>query len=78
MMILPFAIVDAMGWSGVPVMAIVSFTLYGIEALARQLEDPFGYDKNDIKLDPILQDAQTEIEILLDEWKLGTLWVRQD
>lgn len=26
-----------------------AFTLYGIEAIGMQLEDPFGYDKNDIK-----------------------------
>lgn len=28
---------------------VSAFTLYGIEAIGIQLEDPFGYDKNDIK-----------------------------
>jgi putative membrane protein len=73
LMILPFAIVDVMGWSGVPVMALVAFTLYGMEVIGRQLEDPFGYDKMDIKFDAILQDAQTEIETLLDEWRMGRI-----
>jgi putative membrane protein len=70
-MVLPFAIVDLMGWAGIPVMALVAFTLYGIDALAQQIQDPFGYDKNDIKMDDILQDAQLEIEILLEEWMKG-------
>lgn len=40
LMILPFSVVDIMGWSGVPVMALTAFTLYGIEGIGRQLEDP--------------------------------------
>ena len=73
LMILPFGIVNVMGWSGVPVIALTAFTLYGIEGIGRQLEDPFGYDKNDIKFDDILEDAQLEIDTLLDEWKMGRI-----
>lgn len=50
-------------------MAIVAFTLYGIEGIGVQLEDPFGYDKNDIKMDGIIEDTRQEIMVLLDEWK---------
>jgi len=51
------------------VVTIVVFMLYGIEAIARQLEDPFGTDKNDIKMEAIASDTRVEIEVLLDEWK---------
>lgn len=68
-LLLPFAIVDAYEWYSIPIVAIVAFTLYGIEGIGQQLEDPFGYDKNDIKMDGIIEDTRQEVMVLLDEWK---------
>lgn len=48
--VLPFALVEEMGWWTVLMVSFIAFTLYGIEAIGCQLEDPFGYDKNDIKV----------------------------
>ena len=45
------------------------FTLYGIDGIGSQLEDPFGYDRNDIKMDAIVEDIRDEILVLLDEWR---------
>ena len=67
--ILPFAVVDDYKWWSVPVVAIVAFTLYGIEGIGVQLEDPFGYDKNDIKMDGIIEVTRQELMVLLEEWK---------
>jgi putative membrane protein len=67
--VLPFAIVDDSGWWSILIVAIVAFTLYGIEGIGVQLEDPFGYDKNDIKMDGIIEDTRQEISVLLEEWK---------
>jgi putative membrane protein len=67
--VLPFAIVDDYGWWSIPIVAIVAFTLYGIEGIGQQLEDPFGYDKNDIKMDGIIEDTRQEIMVLLEEWR---------
>ncbi|KAF2468765.1 uncharacterized protein BDR25DRAFT_326488 [Lindgomyces ingoldianus] len=69
--ILPFATVDDFGWYAVPIVAIVSFTLYGIEGIGVQLEDPFGHDKNDIKMDGIIEDTRQEVMVLLEEWKMA-------
>ncbi|KAF2787039.1 hypothetical protein K505DRAFT_317372 [Melanomma pulvis-pyrius CBS 109.77] len=69
--VLPFAIVDGYGWWAIPTVAIVAFTLYGIEGIGMQLEDPFGYDKNDIKMDGIIEDTRQEVMVLLEEWKAG-------
>lgn len=66
---LPFALVDDMGWWAVPVVVLISFTLYGIDGIATQLEDPFGFDRNDIKMDFIIEDIRNEIVVLLEEWK---------
>ncbi|KAF2126445.1 hypothetical protein P153DRAFT_346179 [Dothidotthia symphoricarpi CBS 119687] len=67
--VLPLAIVDDYGWWSIPIVAIVAFTLYGIEGIGMQLEDPFGYDKNDIKMDGIVEDTRQEVMVLLEEWK---------
>ena len=66
---LPFALVDDMSWWTVPIVVLVMFTLYGIDGIGMQLEDPFGYDRNDIKMDAIVEDTRSEIMVLLEEWK---------
>ena len=64
--------VDDMGWWAVPIVSLVIFTLYGIEGIGSQLEDPFGYDRNDIKMDAIVEDEKVEIEAILNEWRRFT------
>ncbi|KAK5122100.1 hypothetical protein LTR85_004346 [Meristemomyces frigidus] len=70
--VLPFALVKEMGWWTIMLTAFISFTLYGIEAIGAQLEDPFGYDRNDIKIDAIVEDLRVETSVLLEEWRRGS------
>ncbi|KAL8971044.1 MAG: hypothetical protein Q9183_001240 [Haloplaca sp. 2 TL-2023] len=67
--VLPFALVDKMNYWAIPVVSLVMFTLYGIDGIGSQLEDPFGYDRNDIKMDYIVEDIRSEICVMLEEWK---------
>jgi putative membrane protein len=64
--------VDEMGWWTIPIVCLVIFTLYGIDGIGSQLEDPFGYDRNDIKMDAIVEDERVEIEAILSEWRKVT------
>lgn len=66
--ILPFAVVDELGWLSILLVSLVAFFLYGIEGIGLQLEDPFGKDRNDIRMDSIVEDARLEIMTLLGEW----------
>lgn len=68
-MILPFALVSQVAWWTIPIVVLVTFTLYGIDGIAVQLEDPFGYDRNDINMDAIVEDIREEIAVMVDEWK---------
>ena len=68
---LPFALVQDMGWWTILMVAFICFTLYGIEAIGAQLEDPFGYDRNDIRVDAIVEDLRVETSVLLEEWRRG-------
>ena len=67
--VLPFALVEETGWWSIVLVGFVAFTLYGIEAIGVQLEDPFGYDRNDIKVDAIVEDLRTETSVMLEEWR---------
>lgn len=69
--VLPLAMVGDMGWWTVIITALITFTLYGIEGIGQQLEDPFGYDKNDIKMDAVVEDLRVEIMVMLDQWRAG-------
>ena len=69
--VLPFAMVGEMGWWTLLVVSLITFTLYGIEGIGQQLEDPFGYDKTDIKMDNVIEDLRVEIMVLLDQWRIG-------
>lgn len=50
---LPFQIVGSLQWWTGPIVALISFTLFGIEAIGIEIENPFGRDPNDLPLDTI-------------------------
>lgn len=62
---LPFQMVKELQWWTIPVAGIVAFALFGVEAIALEIEDPFGYDPNDIPLDKLCQKLHNDIEELI-------------
>jgi putative membrane protein len=68
---LPFAFVESLQWWTVVIVSLITFTMYGIEAIACQLEEPFGWDKADIKMDDIVEDLRIEVGVLLKEWQMN-------
>ncbi len=60
----PFAMVESMGWYTGAASAILAFALFGIDEIGVEIEDPFGYDPNDLPIDRIqatLQQSTAEI-----------------
>lgn len=49
----PFAMVEQMRWYTPIASAVLSFGMFGIEEIGIEIEDPFGYDPNDLPLDLI-------------------------
>ncbi|CAG8458553.1 28390_t:CDS:2 [Dentiscutata erythropus] len=60
---LPFQLVSTMHYATIPVVLIVSFILFGIEEIGEEIEDPFGYDDNDLNLDHICNVIKEEIQV---------------
>ena len=49
----PFAMVEQMHWYTPIAAAVLAFGMFGIEEIGVEIEDPFGYDPNDLPLDAI-------------------------
>ena len=75
---LPFQFVDELIWATPPIVALISFTIFGIEEIGIEIENPFGYDANDLPLDDICQTMERNIEDLISlapcvrYWKTST------
>ncbi len=53
MLIFPFGWAGTFGFFVIPMIIVMIYVLWGLEALADELEDPFNYDENDLPLDAI-------------------------
>lgn len=62
---LPFQFVSQLAWWTAPIVALMSFTLFGIEAIGIEIENPFGRDQNDLPLDQICETMKRNIEDLI-------------
>ncbi|MFN6482786.1 MULTISPECIES: bestrophin family protein [unclassified Nostoc] len=63
--LLPFQIVQSLGWWTGLISALVGFTVFGIEAIGLEIENPFGYDANDLPLDTICETMKRNIDDLI-------------
>ncbi|EKQ68696.1 putative membrane protein [Leptolyngbyaceae cyanobacterium JSC-12] len=62
---LPFQIVGSLHWWTGPTVALISFTLFGIEEIGIEIENPFGRDPNDLPLDAICETMLRNIHDLI-------------
>lgn len=72
---LPFQLVSSLGWYTIPAVTLSSFILLGIASIGREIENPFGYDNNDLDLDDFCNVIKVELEQVtkyhapvFDEW----------
>lgn len=48
--LLPFGFVDSLGWMMPVIVVFIAYTFVALEAVADELEDPFGVEPNDLAL----------------------------
>jgi ion channel-forming bestrophin family protein len=64
-LLLPFQMIGEISfWTG-PIVALISFTLFGIEEIGIEIENPFGRDFNDLPLDNICSTMEQNVEHLV-------------
>lgn len=63
----PFQILNDIGYWTIPVTACVVFVLYSVEVIGLEIENPFGYDDNDLPIDELCEELRLEIVDLICE-----------
>ncbi|MXV14581.1 bestrophin family protein [Hufsiella ginkgonis] len=64
-MTLPFGWSFTLGYLVIPLVAFVLYVLASLELIAEEIEDPFGYDANDLPVDQICSNIQKHVGELL-------------
>jgi putative membrane protein len=59
--LLPFGLVDSIGFMTPFVVAIVTYTFFGLDALGDEIEEPFGSDANDLPLDALCRSIEINL-----------------
>jgi len=62
---LPFQMVASVGWGTPLLVGLISFAVFGIEEIGIEIENPFGYDPNDLPLDAICRTIQQNTNDLI-------------
>jgi putative membrane protein len=68
--LLPFAMAEPLGWLTPIFTAIVSYTFFGLDEIGDDLEDPFGFDENDLPCNAILRTIEREVLAALGQTEL--------
>jgi len=61
---LPLGLKPELGWSMVFIVGMVAFILMGVEELAREIENPFGLDVNDLPLDDLCTTIRRSVTMI--------------
>jgi putative membrane protein len=63
--LLPFGLVDSIGWMTPLVVTFIAYTFFALEALAAEIEEPFGTAANDLPLDALSEMIEQTLNELL-------------
>ena len=63
--ILPFSLVNDIGWMCIPIVILLYYILMSIVITAEEIEEPFGHDLNDLEMDKITQNIKKNISELV-------------
>lgn len=66
-LLLPVGLVSTTGWATPLFTALIAYTLFGLDALSAELEDPFGTEANDLALDGLCRVCEISVFEALGE-----------
>jgi putative membrane protein len=64
-MTLPFGYVFSLGYYSIPVVIFIFYVLASLELIAEEIEDPFGFDANDLPIEKIAFNIKKHVEEIL-------------
>ena len=63
---LPWGIADSFRWWTVPLTGIIAYFMLGMETVAEHVEEPFGYDEDDLNLDALCHTIKVSVQEVFD------------
>lgn len=57
----PWGIVETFRWWTAPLTIITAYFLFGLETVAEHIEEPFGFDEDDLNLDAICESIEHSV-----------------
>lgn len=64
---LPWGLVKDFDWWTIPVMALITYFMLGVEMIAEEIEDPFGDHEDDLKLDDICRTIERSVKEIMND-----------
>lgn len=68
--LLPFCLVDSIGWFTPFAVCVLAYTFFGLDALGDQIADPFDTQPNDLPLDAMSRNLEIAVLEILGEREL--------
>ncbi len=65
--LLPFCLVDSIGWLTPVAVCILAYTFFGLDALGDQISDPFDVQPNDLALNAMSRNIEAAVLEMLGE-----------
>lgn len=65
--LLPFCLVDSIGWFTPFAVCVLAYTFFGLDALGDQIADPFDKQPNDLPLEAMCRNLEIAVLEMLDE-----------
>jgi ion channel-forming bestrophin family protein len=69
---LPLALLSLFGWWNLLVVFLVSYILFGIDEIGVEIEDPFGFDENDLPLEQISEAIDRNVRAFKEDHGAGS------
>ena len=64
-MVMPLVLVDSCGWWMVPITMIGAYAMLGLEMIGNEIENPSGYDSNDLLITQLSNKIRVSVYDLL-------------
>ncbi|KAK7208563.1 Bestrophin, RFP-TM, chloride channel-domain-containing protein [Myxozyma melibiosi] len=64
-LILPFQLVSVLEWVAIPATVVAGYVILGLAAIGLEIENPFGFDANDLDLDRYCQNISVEVAMMM-------------
>lgn len=65
--LLPFGLVDSIGWATPLVVVFVGYTFMALDAIMREIEEPFGLQDNDLALNALSHTIEATLREMVGE-----------